>query len=1237
MADLAELDLVINSAPVKKATGDLNIFIDAAGRAHDTTGKFISSANKLGVEAGVLGRSLKFAASQAAAFAAASAALFAAGAGVKAVVDFDKATQTLRGTIQGTAEDFADLRQQAKELGAATVFSAGESAKAQLELARAGQDVNSILLTTPKVLNLATVAEISLAEAAKLTTQALAQFELDATNAGRVTDVLTTAANAAQTSVPQLSEALSQAGVISKQTGKSFEETVAAIAVLQDAGLEGSQAGTALRSSMAALLNPSKRAADILEELAKRSGKTKDAFDISKSSFLEVARAIDEAGASSKDLAAIFGTEGFNAASILSGSPEKLEKFIKALEDGKGAAEALATVMGDTLSGAFNNLTSAVESLFIQTSDAGLGGSMKDLLNTLANAISILAGLADANAKADSTANALANAIKAASIGLMAFVAIAAAGKVLELAKSIGSVTQAFRLLNATLKANPILAIASLIAILVFALLELADTFTTVDGESVRVGNIMKATWEEVTRVITELWAATTEALTSAWKSAADTFSSLWTESVDEAVGENKRLEEDTSTTWASIKDAVRAAINAMVRPLVQFYRSVQTLLKGLAATILAFKELDFSSGKGLADSLDRFGEAFKIAFDAEGIAKEMQADLTRDFVGAAFEVGSAFGTSLSTEIDKSVKNIKERAKELQKIEDAAPRKRGPGAVRATKPEQVKTDVARSTEDAANKVKQAKEALQELIATLKQEKDAVGLNDNEKERLDLLLQTRALVKEIFQIPKDSELFTNKQLDTLNQVNAEVDMLLKRVQAAKAFEALRVKSDEAFTSIAEQAAAAGHALSLVFASPGESIAIQTQQELAAQIQNTNTFITERVRLGKISVAQAEKERASVQAQVGEIVRLKVAADGLAQARSGLQAFIENAQKAGEVFRTGLLSTETGGRISAATQQLIAPLKDVEKELVALQQAGAITADQYSASMAKIGQATQAAALLAEQAEVLNKVRTFANTISTDLGNAFKSVVLGAKTAEQAAADFFAALADAALTQILIQPMVDLLTSGITRAVAGATGMTAGATTAAATLTAGGIATAEAMVLGATQAAAILSSQAAAGTALKVGGAVVGGAVGAANGAVYNAGVLKFARGGILDKPAMFALRGGKLGVAGEAGPEAIMPVINSSRGPAVHSSAGPLLLQRQGNGKLGVDATPGRSGTADLVQPTSGQPRSFAGAPEGSTRGGTQNVTFIVQTPAVDSFKKSSDQFAKQMRRVTRGK
>ena len=96
---------------------------------------------------------------------------------------------------------------------------------------------------------------------------------------------------------------------------------------------------------------------------------------------------------------------------------------------------------------------------------------------------------------------------------------------------------------------------------------------------------------------------------------------------------------------------------------------------------------------------------------------------------------------------------------------------------------------------------------------------------------------------------------------------------------------------------------------------------------------------------------------------------------------------------------------------------------------------------------------------------------------------------------------------------------------------------------------------------------------------------------AKGGVLGGGrVRPFASGGVVDGPSAFAMRGG-LGLMGEAGPEAIMP------------------LARGADGKLGVRG--GQSGTV--------------------------HITMNISTPDVEGFQKSRGQIAAQLSRaVARG-
>lgn len=158
---------------------------------------------------------------------------------------------------------------------------------------------------------------------------------------------------------------------------------------------------------------------------------------------------------------------------------------------------------------------------------------------------------------------------------------------------------------------------------------------------------------------------------------------------------------------------------------------------------------------------------------------------------------------------------------------------------------------------------------------------------------------------------------------------------------------------------------------------------------------------------------------------------------------------------------------------------------------------------------------------------------------------------------------------------------------TASTAASTGLTAVGTTSTATTTA-----LTALTSAAGQAATALAGLGGGGAAKDVGdglsdlgdddgevGDIFGSFFGAAKGQVFAGGnVIPFARGGIFDQPTFFGMNGGGMGVMGEAGAEAVMPL---TRGP---------------NGKLGVmnhsNGTAAPSTTINLhYYPTPGESRA----------------------------------------------
>ena len=187
--------------------------------------------------------------------AAAASVAFAAVAGkaIQMAGGYDLAMRSVQAKTGATGALMDRLSEQSREMGRTTVHSATEAARGQAFLAQAGFDANAMLEALPATLALATAGELDLASAADITSNVLSGFRMETDQTGRVVDVLALAAASTNTHVSQLGAALAKAAPSAAAAGWSLEEVTAAIGKLSDAGIQGEEAGTALKTMMAKL------------------------------------------------------------------------------------------------------------------------------------------------------------------------------------------------------------------------------------------------------------------------------------------------------------------------------------------------------------------------------------------------------------------------------------------------------------------------------------------------------------------------------------------------------------------------------------------------------------------------------------------------------------------------------------------------------------------------------------------------------------------------------------------------------------------------------------------------------------------------------------------------------------------------------------------------------------------------------------------------------------------------
>ncbi|HUM42959.1 MAG TPA: phage tail tape measure protein [Fervidobacterium sp.] len=303
---------------------------------------------------------------------------------VDAASTFEKQMRRVQAVSQATASEYRELSSVALDLSTKTEHSAMAVAEGMNFMAMAGFKANEIMEAMPSVLQLASAGVMDLGTAADITTNILTGYGMEISELAHANDVLVSAMTGANVDLQMLGESFKYAGPLAKAAGIEFSETAAMIALMGNAGIQGSMAGTSLRQAITNLLNPTKQAQEVMDRLGV---KTKDANG-NLLSMTEILRQLEKSGASASDMMILFGQRAGPAMSALLGQGvDELEKFQQRLEDSEGLAARIEAMMIDTAEGQkqiFKNTVNAIRIMFGQ-----------DMVPYYRTAIFFLQGIAD--------------------------------------------------------------------------------------------------------------------------------------------------------------------------------------------------------------------------------------------------------------------------------------------------------------------------------------------------------------------------------------------------------------------------------------------------------------------------------------------------------------------------------------------------------------------------------------------------------------------------------------------------------------------------------------------------------------------------------------------------------------------------------------------------------------------------------------------------------------------------
>ncbi|MGW8285751.1 MAG: phage tail tape measure protein [Candidatus Deferrimicrobiaceae bacterium] len=290
-------------------------------------------------------------------------------------VDFEHAMSKVRALSNSTTQEFEKQTKVARELGATTIFTAKEAAEGMGYLAMAGFNAEKQIAALPAVLDLATAAGADLGRTAEISSNIMGAFGIRADEMRKASDVLAATFTRSNTTLESLGETMKYAGPNAKAAGVGLAEVAKFAAVMGNAGIDGSLAGTALRAMLQRLSAPPKAAAAALKKLGIVTQDTAGNLRSPIAILQDMNEAMKGLG-SAQRTAAIGAIFGLRASAGMAEILDKLavgadsgvvsfKELSAAIDDAAGTTDRIGKVMSEDSWGDIKKVTSAFSEFLI--------------------------------------------------------------------------------------------------------------------------------------------------------------------------------------------------------------------------------------------------------------------------------------------------------------------------------------------------------------------------------------------------------------------------------------------------------------------------------------------------------------------------------------------------------------------------------------------------------------------------------------------------------------------------------------------------------------------------------------------------------------------------------------------------------------------------------------------------------------------------------------------------------
>lgn len=325
------------------------------------------------------------------------------GMAVKASMNLEKRLSYVKALTKLDEEGMEELRQKVLQLGADSAYTATEVADGFTELAKGGATAEQMINGLGEsMINLGQAGDIGLSEAATAIISVSSVFGIAAEQSEMVADRIAGAANASIIEISDMAVSFKYAAGVAAQLGISLDDVSTALALMGQAGIKGSTAGTSLRRMLIQLSPRTDKAATLMHKLGimtedgtnrffTAEGKAKGLSDIIDVLSSSLAGYTEEQKASY--IATLFGDRAINTVIALTkGGTKAFGEFQDKVKD--TSAFDIGAERLNNLSGDIEYLRGELETLMNNFGGPGQG-PLRSIVQAFEKIVHFLNGLSD--------------------------------------------------------------------------------------------------------------------------------------------------------------------------------------------------------------------------------------------------------------------------------------------------------------------------------------------------------------------------------------------------------------------------------------------------------------------------------------------------------------------------------------------------------------------------------------------------------------------------------------------------------------------------------------------------------------------------------------------------------------------------------------------------------------------------------------------------------------------------